>query len=151
MQNRGPNPSLSCQRFSKFAKIILYSKMKTNLIYQFSVAGAMIFACLSSIVHVGSLLGSWFSPIPNGTTWDPALGMRFLSLASLLRLAWADCEASNLIQLPGTSDTVALGIDLHVKGAAVSFSSPEFSALLPKLDVKMNPMTASSNNSDLDC
>ena len=91
--------------------------------------------------------------MPNDATSDPALGtMRFLSLVSLLPLAWANCEASNLIQLlPGSVDTVVLADNLNVKGGAVSLSSPEFSALLPKLDVKMEPMTATTVDSDLDC
>ena len=77
--------------------------------------------------------------------------MRFLSLASLLPLGWANCEASNLIQLPpGTIDTVVLADNLNVKGGAVSLSSPEFSALLPKLDVKMKPLTAKTVNGNLD-
>ena len=86
---------------------------------------------------------------------DPALGTRTLlcfSLASLLHLAWANCEASNLLQLPpGVLGALERGRDWHGKADAVSLSSPEFSALLPKLDAKMEPLTASNLKGDLDC
>ena len=86
---------------------------------------------------------------------DPTLGTRTLlclSLASLLHLAWATCEASNLLQLPlGTLGALERGRDWHGKADAISLSSPEFSALLPKLDAKMEPLTAFRMKGDLDC
>ncbi|CAL1141943.1 unnamed protein product [Cladocopium goreaui] len=86
---------------------------------------------------------------------DPTLGTRTLlclSLASLLHLAWATCEASNLLQLPlGTLGALEGGRDSHGKADAISLSSPEFSVLLPKLDAKMEPLTVFRMKGDLDC
>eukprot|EP00435_Cladocopium_sp_Y103_P063809 s128_g25.t1 len=73
-----------------------------------------------------------------------------LSLASLLHLAWANCDASNLLQIPpGPLGALERGRGWQVKGAEVSLSSPEFSALLPKLDAKMEPLTASTMKGDM--
>ena len=119
-----------------------------------SVAGAPILNCSSILAPVGSRsITKHYRTVLH--QMDAALRTRTLlclSLASLLHLAWATCKASNLLQLPlGTLGALEGGRDSHGKADAISLSSPEFSALLPKLDAKMEPLTAFRMKGDLDC
>ena len=119
-----------------------------------SVAGAPILNCSSILAPIGSRsITKHYRTVLH--QMDAALRTRTLlclSLASLLNLAWANCEASNLFQLPpGTLGALETARDWYGKGDAVSLSSPEFSALLPKLDAKMEPLTAFRMKGDLDC
>ena len=113
---------------------------------------------LSSLVlHLGSYWLKVFSwTLPNHTTpdgpnpWDQGL-LLCLSLASLLHLAWATCEALQLASAPlsaplGPWKGGETRMERLMQSAWVRLN---FSALLPKLDAKMEPLTVSNLKGDL--